>query len=79
MKEMIIPNMVKSIGTSAFEDCTSLDSVAINGLITEITNDMFRNCSSLRSITIPNTVRKIGLKAFSRSCSILTELHYLLL
>ena len=61
-----------SIGSSAFENCSSLTSVTIPNSVTSIGPDAFRYCSSLTSITIPNSVTSIGSDAF-RGCSSLTS------
>ena len=62
---------VTSIGSFAFEDCTSLTSVTIPDNVTSIGERAFSNCTSLTSITIPDSVTSIGSSAFS-SCDSLT-------
>lgn len=60
----IIPNSVTSIGSQAFEDYTSLQSIVIPDSVTVIGDEAFWGCSSLQSIVIPNSVTKIGDWAF---------------
>lgn len=48
----IIPNSVTSIGSQAFEDYTSLQSIVIPNSVTEIGKYAFSGCSSLQSIDI---------------------------
>ena len=68
--ELIIPSQldgyaVTSIGSSAFEYCTSLNSITIPNSVTSIGESAFYECSSLNSVTIGNSVTSIGDNAFS--------------
>jgi len=55
---------IESIGTSAFNQCTSLTSVTIPNSVTRIGNYAFYGCSGLTSVTIPNSITSIGYNAF---------------
>ena len=71
--DLVIPNSVTSIKSSAFDGCSSLTSVVIPNSVTSIGNYAFHNCTGLTgSLTIPNTVPSIGYGAFS-GCSGLTS------
>ena len=59
---------VTSIGSYAFQDCSSLTGITIPESVTSIGYDAFYYCSSLTSITIPESVTSIGQEAFS-GCS----------
>ena len=62
----------KCIGSSAFEDCSSLTSVVIPDGVTSIGSYAFYECSGLTSVTIGNGVTSIGYNAFY-NCSGLTS------
>ena len=72
LTEYNIPNIVTTIGESAFSGCSSLTSVTIPDSVTTIGRQAFYNCSSLTSVTIPDIVTTIGVAAFS-GCSSLTN------
>ena len=61
-----------SIGSWAFEYCTSLTSVVIPDSITSIGSCAFEYCTSLTSVVIPDSVISIGYNAFE-NCSSLTS------
>ena len=64
---------VKSIGQSAFSNCTNLISVTIPNSVTSIERFAFSNCCVLSSITIPNSVASFGDYAFN-GCTGLTSI-----
>lgn len=75
--DVIIPAALKgytvtTIGTMAFDNCSSLTSIKIPNSVTVIEDYAFYNCSSLTSITIPDSVTTIGNNAFY-GCNSLTS------
>ena len=67
-----IPNSVTSIGSHAFYECSSLQSVTIGSEVTSIGDWAFSFCDSLTGVTITDSVTSIGERAFS-SCDSLTS------
>lgn len=58
--ELIIPDSVTSIPSSAFRGCTGLTSITIGNSVTSIGGYAFSGCTGLTSITIPDSVTSIG-------------------
>ena len=73
LRNVTIPNSVKSIGDFAFWNCTSLTSVTIQEGVESIGDSAFMSCEKLTSITIPNSIKSIGDFAFM-SCKNLTSI-----
>ena len=63
---------ITSIGSSAFYNCTSLNSVVISSSVTSIGSGAFNYCISLNSVVIPSSVTSISDSAF-RNCSSLNS------
>lgn len=55
---------VTSIGTSAFEALTNLQSVTLPSSITAINNYAFYGCTKLGSVNLPEGLKSIGTSAF---------------
>ena len=60
-----MPDVLSTIGSAAFQNCSSLASVVIPDSVTSIGNDTFSGCSSLASVVIPDSVTSIGGAAFA--------------
>ena len=62
--DIILPNTITTIGSSAFTRCTALKSIVIPNSVTEIGDYAFMGCSALPAVDIPASVSKIGYQAF---------------
>ena len=72
-KCVVIPNSVTRIDNFAFENCSSLTSIAIPNSVTSTGSGVFYGCSSLTSITIGSGVTEISDNMFY-GCSNLTSI-----
>lgn len=71
---IVIPNTVRTIGASAFSDCTGLTSIELPVSLTSIGDRAFSGCIGLSSVDLSN-VTSIGDDAFSGCADLtLTEL-----
>ena len=61
---VVIPDMVTSIGDRAFYGCSSLSSLTLPSSLTCIGDSAFNGCSSLSSLTLPASLTSIGDSAF---------------
>lgn len=66
LSSVIIPNTVKTIGESAFTDCTNLSTVDVPSGTTSIGGEAFYGVGCT-AITVPNTVTTVGGFAFSHN------------
>ena len=65
IQSVTIPESVTSIGKSAFEDCSKLDSLIINGVATSMIGAYaFASCTSLTSRSLVGSFQTIGDSAF---------------
>lgn len=69
----VIPAGVRCIGTQAFSNCISIESIIIPDGVTSIEDYAFTICTNLTSIDIPDSVITIGMHAFSL-CESLTSI-----
>ena len=70
--DLVIPEVVTSIGQYSFIGCSCLTSVTIPDFVTSIGQFAFHNCSGLESVMIGNGLQIISASAFY-NCSALTD------
>ncbi|WP_405341936.1 leucine-rich repeat protein [Ruminococcus sp.] len=68
---LTLPASITKMETAAFQDCTSLESVAIMTTDSNVTNQCFYGCTSLSTVTIGENITRIGYLAFA-NCPNLT-------
>lgn len=64
---------ITSIGSSAFENCTSLEIIELEEGITSINGYAFYGCTSLKELELPKSLKSIGESAFD-GCTSLQKL-----
>jgi len=60
IKDLVIPNDVKSIAAGAFYGCFGLTSATIPEGVTEIGESAFADCRNIVSISFPSSVKSVG-------------------
>lgn len=70
IKDLVIPNSVTSISSSAFSGCSGLISAIIPNSVTSIGDSVFLDCKGLISVIIPNSVTSIDKATFSGCISL---------
>jgi len=70
IKTIAIKDGVTSIGSGAFDSCSSLTNVTIPNSVTSIGDGTFESCYSLVNVIIPNGVVSIGNWSFTNCISL---------
>lgn len=70
--DLTIPDNVKKIGNSTFQNCTGITSISLGSGLTEIGSNAFEGCTGITSVTIPDAVTTLGQSAFSGCTSLTT-------
>ena len=68
LTNVIIPEMITTIGDRAFYNCILLSKISIPESVVSIGNSSFYRCRSLTSITLPKNIETIGAYAFEDCC-----------
>jgi len=72
---IVLPETLKTVGSSSFAYCENLQAVVFMGKVTKIGNSAFRYCTKLTEITLPASVNIIDESAFSH-CTSLTKIYF---
>lgn len=72
LRNLVIPDNVKTIGDSAFYGCTNIVSVKLGTGLTEIGKYAFGTCTNIASITFQDNLTSINPSAFSGCSSLKT-------
>ena len=73
LRSVVLPDRLKSIGSSAFHSCSNLEEVIMPPSVMELGDYAFEDCSELRYFTVPSSLETIGQKCFE-DCSALRQL-----
>jgi hypothetical protein len=75
LKNIILPDTIKTIGDYAFNGCTSLSQICMSFTnITSIGDQAFAGCTSLKVVTLPNSCASLGAQVFANCTSLITVL-----
>lgn len=75
LKEVTLPESLKTIGNALFRNCKKLKSVTIPQTVQSIGSEAFINCSDLTKVSFTNNVTEIKRNAFS-GCNGLIHVYY---
>ncbi len=73
VRHVIVPKGITTLSSTAFCDCTSLQSVTLPEGLTSIGSLAFSGCTNLEKVTLPSTLKTIGNSAFY-NCTSLKEI-----
>lgn len=72
LTSVVLPESVKKVGKSTFEQCQSLESIDLSGVTELDTENLFANCHSLKSVILPDNLTEIGPYMFSNCKSLVS-------
>ena len=67
----MVKENVTALGERAFMNHANLESVEIQGELTQVSDSAFENCTALKQITFPKTVTTVGTKLVTDFTSLL--------
>lgn len=65
VSNILLPNTIESIGSGAFEGCTSLTNILIPQGVKTIEQNTFSGCTSLTQVVLPEGITEVEDNAFS--------------
>lgn len=74
LKQIYLPDSVKTLQAYAFEGCSLLSDVRLSESLNELCEGVFQNCISLKEIYLPSSITYIREKAF-KGCSLLSQVR----
>ena len=72
---VIVPDEVKEIGTSAFKECKKIETIVLPDGLETIGGRAFLKCFNLKTINLPQSLQKVGIEVF-QDCHSLEELIF---
>lgn len=72
LTSVVLPESVKKVGKSTFEQCQSLESIDLSDVTELDTENLFTNCYSLKSVILPDNLTEIGPYMFSNCKSLVS-------
>jgi hypothetical protein len=64
LREVVLNDELQKIGSAAFDNCKSLDSIRLPSAVAEICSGALYNCENLRELVLNDGLTKIGRSAF---------------
>lgn len=64
IKELILPDSVKTIGKSSFANCRELENVKLSSNLKSIPEEAFTSCKKIKKIELPDDLKTIEINAF---------------
>ena len=64
LKQVSFPSSLRSIGSIAFWNCSSLQNIVLPEGFTTLSDQVFGYCYNVKSIELPSTLTSIGFSAF---------------
>ena len=74
LRSVVLPERLKSIGSSAFASCYNLEEVVMPTQVMELGDYAFEGCSQLRYFTMPTSLETIGRQCF-KGCESLRQIQ----
>ena len=72
---VIVPDEVKEIGTSAFKECKKIETIVLPDGLETIGGRAFLKCFNLKAINLPQSLQKVGMEVF-QDCHSLEDLIF---